>query len=95
MISENEMESLLFLSRLRLDPEERQRLAGQIGKIIAYFELLREYDTSSEDIDLGAAAAVDSLREDGIRRGLNSDEIDSFAVDRDEGFFVVPRILDT
>ena len=94
MIGDREMDRLLFLSRLRLEPEERQRLSGQIQDIIEYVELLQEYDTSGVDIDLASDNRPKDLRDDVVREGLGSDSIETFAVERNEGYFVVPRILD-
>ena len=94
MIADREMESLLALSRLRLEPGERQSLSDQLQEIIAYFELLRGYDTSAVDIDLGATVDPDALRADDVQHGLDDPAIGSFAVERNDGYFVVPRILD-
>jgi len=88
------MDGLLALSRLRLEPDERCRLSAQLREIIAYFELLNAFDTSNVDIDFGATVEVGDLRPDDIRPGLDESAIDTFAIDRTDGYFVVPRILD-
>ncbi len=93
MIDDKIMTNLQGLSRLKLAPEEAHNLAGQLEDIIEYFEVLSSFDTKGVDVDLGIELKPGDLREDLADTGVDRKTIESFAVDFDNGFFVVPRIL--
>ena len=93
MIDEKTMGRLQDLSRLKLDLSEEKELADQLEEILAYFEVLSRYDTSGIDPDLGVSVTPEQLRQDSAAVSATSGAIESFAVEFEEGHFVVPRIL--
>jgi aspartyl-tRNA(Asn)/glutamyl-tRNA(Gln) amidotransferase subunit C len=93
MIDSETMSNLQALSRLKLTPDEARNLAGQLEDIIEYFELLSAYETDGVDTDLGIEVPPAGLRKDLKGHSVDRATIESFAVDFDDGFFVVPRIL--
>ncbi len=93
MIDDRIMHDLQKHSRLKLGPEEEASLAGQLEDILHYFERLSAYDTSDIDPDIGTAVEPADLRRDERGESVGHETIESFAVDFEEGHFVVPRIL--
>lgn len=93
MIDKSVIESLLALSRLKMEKEEQNRLEEQVRDIIGYFEVLKGYDTSHIDVDMGESVPFQLLRSDTRERSFQPDKIASFAVDLEDGHFSVPRIL--
>ena len=93
MIDNETMSNLQALSRLKLTPDEARNIAGQLEDIIEYFELLSAYETDGVDADLGVEVPPADLRQDIKGDSIDRATIESFAVDFDDGFFVVPRIL--
>ena len=93
MIDKSVIESLLALSRLKVEKEQQARLEEQVGDIIGYFEVLEGYDTSHIDVDIGESVPFQLLRNDKRERSFKADKIDSFAVELEDGHFSVPRIL--
>ena len=93
MIDRDTMRNLQELSRLRLEEEEKRSLAEQLEEILQYFSLLARYDTSGVDVDLGDSLAPDELRDDCPGESVGREQIESFAVEFEDGQFVVPRIL--
>ena len=94
MIGNDDMKNLLELSRLRLEPEELAELQIQLGDILNYFALLNQYETDDVNMDLGESIEIASLRQDSSAAGIERDKITDFAAEFEEGYFIVPRILD-
>jgi len=94
MVDDETLDRILYLSRLTVEGGDRAQLASQMGRIIDYFAILSKYDTSSVAVELGEAAAGESLRADETRECLRPQEVKSFAVNFLDGYFSVPRILE-
>ncbi len=93
-IDRDTIEHLEALARIELDEEERERLAEQLGRIVAFVEKLQSVDTSGvERVDNGASGA-ERLRDDISEPGLDRDDVLSQAPDAAEGWFRVPRVID-
>lgn len=63
-VSKEEVEHLAELSRIKLNTEEISSLQGDLERILAYFEELKEVDTSSVPPKTGGALTVNELRDD-------------------------------
>ncbi|MEO8197025.1 MAG: Asp-tRNA(Asn)/Glu-tRNA(Gln) amidotransferase subunit GatC [Thermoanaerobaculia bacterium] len=50
-LSLEEVRRTAALSRLRLTPAEEELYAGQLGRIVAHIDHLREFETSTEEPD--------------------------------------------
>ncbi len=82
------------LARLRLEEDERERLRGQLERIVAFVEGLAEADTSGVEPTGFLTHEDDSaLRDDVVTPGLDRDDALRGAPDAVEGFFRVPRVL--
>ncbi|MBN1412540.1 MAG: Asp-tRNA(Asn)/Glu-tRNA(Gln) amidotransferase subunit GatC [Spirochaetales bacterium] len=94
MIDDKTLDEILFLGRLDVSREEKEKFKDQVGKILDYFDLLKQYDTTGVDPDLGEGLKPSVLREDKSKVTFNESDIETFAVDFKRGFFTVPRIVE-
>lgn len=94
MIDDKTLDMVLYLSRLEVSDEQKANFKHQIGDILNYFDLLKNYDTTDVNPDLGTEVEEKKLRLDEKQAGFNRDEINSFAIHFEDGHFQVPRILE-
>ena len=69
-----EVQKLARLSRLKLSPEEQERLSGQLSDILTYVDMLSEVDTSG---------VKETCQVTGLMNVLVEDEIDERFSDAD------------
>lgn len=94
MITLKDVEHVAKLARLDLSEEEKSKFADQMGKLLDYFNQLKEINT--EDIEPMAhpVQAVNVVREDQIVPSCGRDEILKNAPEEEDGYFRVPKIID-
>lgn len=92
MISREEVGHVARLARLRFDPEELERLQGELSKIIEYIDRLSELDLSGLPPTAHAVALQNVLRKDEPWESLTQEEALANAPAVEQGHFVVPRI---
>ncbi|MFZ5451807.1 MAG: Asp-tRNA(Asn)/Glu-tRNA(Gln) amidotransferase subunit GatC [Thermodesulfobacteriota bacterium] len=81
------------LARLSLEPQEVELFTRQLNDILAYVEKLQELDTAGVTPMAHAVPVFNAFREDEARAGLPRDEALENAPSREEGNFVVPRVI--
>lgn len=94
-ITNEDMAHLKSLARIDLTPEETHSLKDDLNNILEAFETLRSLDT--EDVE-ELARPVDlqnTFREDEVRPSLAHETVMKLAVETENGFFKVPRTVDT
>ena len=82
------------LSRLKLDPAERERLSHQLKDILSYVEKLNELDTTGVDPTQHVLPIQNVTRPDVVRPSLDTAEILKHAPMARENFFIVPQIIE-
>lgn len=82
------------LARLRLSPDEEQKLGGQLATILGYIEKLRQVDVSAVEPTAHAFPIVNVLRADETRRSLPHDDALRNAPAKAGGLFVVPKVVE-
>lgn len=92
MISREEVGHVARLARLRFDPEELERLQGELSKIIEYIDRLSELDLSGLPPTAHAVSLQNVLRKDEPWESLTQEEALANAPAVEQGHFVVPRI---
>lgn len=94
-LSVEEVRHIAALARLRLEPSEETRLAGELSAILDYFRQLEELDVSRiEPMTHALAAEETPLREDEVRASLPPEEALANAPAREGTCFRVPRIIE-
>ncbi len=81
------------LARLSLGPEEIELFTRQLNDILAYVEKLQELDTAGVTPLAHVIPVCNAFREDEVREGLPLEEALANAPAREEGSFLVPRVI--
>jgi aspartyl-tRNA(Asn)/glutamyl-tRNA(Gln) amidotransferase subunit C len=92
-LTRDEVLHVADLARLSLAPEEIEVVTRQLNDILAYVEKLQELDTEGVEPLAHVIPVFNVLREDAVTAGLDRDDALSNAPAREEGAFVVPRII--
>ena len=82
------------LSRLDLSEGEIAEFTVQLGAILEYVTKLNQLDTANVEPLAHCLPISNCLRADEIRPSLGTEKTLSNAPDKDEQFFIVPKILE-
>ena len=82
------------LSRLKLPPEERERMAAQLEGIIAYMDILNALDTGGAEPISHVFPMKNVLREDEVQPSLDREELLKNAPQADGEAFLVPKAVE-
>ncbi len=95
MISDKDMEHLKTLARLEIAPEETHHLKDDLNKIMDYFEQIRHLDTEGIEELARPVSLHNIFREDKIVSPLAPELVKALANEEENGFFKVPRTVDS
>ena len=93
-MSDFDIQYVARLARVRLTPEEEQRLGAQLGNILGYIEKLKKVDVSGVEPTAHAFPLVNVTRPDVATGSLSNEEALRNAPARAGGLFVVPKIVE-
>jgi aspartyl-tRNA(Asn)/glutamyl-tRNA(Gln) amidotransferase subunit C len=93
MVNREWVEKIALLARLKLTEEEVELFSGQLADILNFIQQLEELDTSDVEPYIQKAEST-PMREDKPVESLNHEEALMNAPERENGFFVVPRIVE-
>ncbi|OHB56659.1 MAG: asparaginyl/glutamyl-tRNA amidotransferase subunit C [Planctomycetes bacterium RBG_13_44_8b] len=93
-IDVEQVKQVAKLSRLDLSEAEITQFTGQLGAILEYVEKLNQLDTSKVEPLAHCLPINNCLREDEVKQSLGTEKTLAGAADRDEQFFIVPKILE-
>jgi aspartyl-tRNA(Asn)/glutamyl-tRNA(Gln) amidotransferase subunit C len=82
------------LGRLKLSAEEIDRMTDQLGRVLEYFDILNEVDTTNVEPMAHAIELSDVFRDDVPRPSLPRDEALANAPKTDGRGFLVPQIFE-
>ncbi len=82
------------LSRLALTPQEEIKFEGEIRSIVGFFEKLDQLDTAGLPEMARPIATTNRLRLDEVRSSFTQEESLSVAIEKAEGQFKVPRVIE-
>ncbi len=92
-LTRQDVEKVSLLARLRLTPEELDRMTEQLGQIVAYVESLSELDTEKVEPMAHALDVANVFAEDELRPGLDREAALANAPHHDREFYLVPAVL--
>ena len=92
-LTRDEVLHVANLARLSLLPAEIELFTRQLNDILAYVEKLQELDTAGVEPLAHVIPVFNVFREDVVKDGLDREAALSNAPAREEGAFVVPRII--
>jgi aspartyl-tRNA(Asn)/glutamyl-tRNA(Gln) amidotransferase subunit C len=81
------------LARLSLKPDEIDLFTRQLNDILTYIQKLQELDTRDITPLAHVIPVFNAFREDQVQAGLPSDLALNNAPAREEGNFLVPRVI--
>ena len=82
------------LSNLTLSDEEKQRLTGELQKILRYMERLGELDTEGVPERSHPFDNANVFRRDEVRASYDRELILQNAPDKDEEMYIAPRTVE-
>ena len=85
-------DNLLYLSRLSSNDSDMESIAGQVGQIVEYFDILKKYDVPAE-ADNAAMLSQGLLRSDVIAVGITQSDLKKMSSEYMDGYFRVPKVL--
>ena len=92
-ITKAEVNRVAGLARLDVDEAASEKFADQIGQILAYVDTLDRLDTRDIPPMSHAISLTNAFREDITRESLDAESALANAPEREEGMFVVPKII--
>jgi aspartyl-tRNA(Asn)/glutamyl-tRNA(Gln) amidotransferase subunit C len=89
-----EVEHVARLARLRLSPEELERMRSQLSDILESIALLQEVDVSGIPITAQVTGLTSVMRPDSIVGSLTSEQALANAPDQQYGMFRVKAVFE-
>jgi aspartyl-tRNA(Asn)/glutamyl-tRNA(Gln) amidotransferase subunit C len=92
-LSREDVEKVALLGRLRLSPDELDRMTAQLGAIVGYVDQLAELNTDDVEPMAHAVELTNVFRADEERPSLPVAEALANAPHQDGQFYLVPAVL--
>jgi aspartyl-tRNA(Asn)/glutamyl-tRNA(Gln) amidotransferase subunit C len=92
-LTRDEVLHVATLARLSLEPDEIELFTRQLNDILTYIEKLQELDTAGVTPLAHVIPVSNVFREDRITAGLDRESALNNAPAREEGAFLVPRVI--
>jgi aspartyl-tRNA(Asn)/glutamyl-tRNA(Gln) amidotransferase subunit C len=92
-LTPEEVRHVAQLARLELQPQEVELFTRQLNDILAYMEKLQELDTSGVAPMAHVLPLANAFRGDTVTGALPRDQALDNAPAREEGAFMVPRVI--
>jgi len=93
-LSDQELEHLERLARVKLSGEARERLRAQLARIIELVQKLQTVDTAGLEPRAYVGEFKPELRADEVKACLPRDEILAVSPDAKYGFYAVPPVIE-
>jgi aspartyl-tRNA(Asn)/glutamyl-tRNA(Gln) amidotransferase subunit C len=93
-ISKEEVERVAKLARLEITETEKEAFSRQLSSILTYMEQLKSVDASGVEPTATVLEQTNVFREDQVRPSLPVAKALMNAPESEEGYFVVPKILE-
>ncbi|MCL6629609.1 MAG: Asp-tRNA(Asn)/Glu-tRNA(Gln) amidotransferase subunit GatC [Armatimonadetes bacterium] len=93
-LSKKEVEHVAWLARLELTEEEKEQLTFHLNQLMVHFEKLRELDTADIEPTSHSIPVQNVFRDDIARDSLLIEEALSNAPEAEDGYFVVPQVVE-
>jgi aspartyl-tRNA(Asn)/glutamyl-tRNA(Gln) amidotransferase subunit C len=87
------VDNLAHLARLRFDDGEKEAIRGDLEKMVAFVEKLKEVDTTGVPPLLHISDAVNVLRDDIVEGSVSREEALLNSPVKDAQFFKVPKVI--
>ncbi len=92
-ITKEEVMYVADLARLDLDQASIDKFAEQIATILEYMDLLNQVDTEGIEPTSHAISLTNAFREDKEREHLDRNLVLANAPEKEDGNFIVPKVV--
>ena len=92
-ITKEEVLHVANLARLDVDKVLIDKFARQIGTVLEYVDKLKAVDTRDVTLTSHAVSLTNAFREDDERQSFDSDSALSNAPEKEDGNFIVPKVI--
>ena len=93
-ITEELVDYISVLSRLKLDESERAQMAGELEKIVSYMDILAQVDTDGVEPLSHVLPIANVTRKDVVEPSYDRETLLRGAPKRDQETFLVPKAVD-
>ena len=93
-ISQKDVRYIAALARIHVPEEKLETLAQELSKIVGFVEQLQALDVEHVTATTHAVPVGNVLREDVVKRSFTNHEALSVAVERAQGSFKVPLVIE-
>jgi aspartyl-tRNA(Asn)/glutamyl-tRNA(Gln) amidotransferase subunit C len=93
-LTTKEVEHVAHLARLRLSPDELEKMRVQLSHILEHIDMLKEVDVSDVPPTAQVTDLLNILRADAVHPSLPREDVLANAPDQQEGMFKVKAIFD-
>ncbi len=88
------LEHLAELARIKLSPQEEEKLLKDLGAILVHFESLKELDTTNVAPLTGGTALINVFRDDAERENTNQGAGTESFPEKQDGYLKVPPVFE-
>lgn len=92
-ITKDEVIHVAKLARLEINETDIDKFVDQIGQILEYVNTLEHVNTDNIALTSHATFSANAFREDEIRDSLDMESALANAPVREDGYFIVPKII--
>jgi len=93
-ITNDMVDKLADLAKLEFNGEEKEKLKGDLNKIITFIDKLNELDTDRIEPLIFMSEEKNILREDEVKQIITHEEAMKNAPAKDSDYFRVPKFLE-
>ena len=94
-VTSKDVENVAVLSRLAIPESEVQTYTGHLNALLEYMDVLGELDTENVKPTAHVLPLKNVFREDVVKPSLDRELALSNAPEREDGYFKVPKILES
>lgn len=92
--SKKDVETVAFLSRLRIADDKMDKYLGELNKFLEYADVLQQADTENVQPTAHVLPIKNVFRKDEVKPSIDRELALSNAPEKEDGYFKVPRIID-
>ncbi|MCB1179670.1 MAG: Asp-tRNA(Asn)/Glu-tRNA(Gln) amidotransferase subunit GatC [Leptospiraceae bacterium] len=94
-MDEKTLKEIAYLSRLEIESSQIESFLGDFNKIMDYVDQVKELDVSSIKEEDLYPNFENATREDKVENSLSRDDISKISPKFENGYIVVPRVIET
>ena len=93
-IDSQTVDKIAHLARLELAEDEKEKLMGDMGRILDFMAKLNEIDTTGVEPLVYMTDEINVLREDVVRQEITHEEALQNAPKHDGNYFLVAKVIE-